>query len=339
VTAALLASPPVAARDHNGSAFAHDRRRWRRGGWLVALTIAGFAAGLLVGSPSVLVQPWEIVAGLGQQIAYALRGHNDGIAVPLRETLGLFYLERALVPALGIPTLLAAVAGAAVLLRRDWRLAGLLVAAGAGFVAVMEVFPAKPYPFFARYVLPAVPPIVVLAGIVCARLGSVATHGRAPAAFRIGAIVVLAIVFMAPALRTARFVRAMYPDTRDVARVWLRANLPPRVRLLTTSYGPLLPGARALDRASLARATAMSRGGEAPWLVLSDLAVDRYLEHPEGNPERFELYDGVARDGIEVQRFASHGPRFGFYNPTLRVYQLNPAHGSATRGIPDEASP
>src|SRR6185436_3784668 len=138
------------------------------------------------------------------------------------------------------------VAGAILLFRRERKLAALLVVASAGFVAAAEAFPSKPYPFFARYVLPALPALAVLASVACARLAAVARADRHRSAARWAAIVALALLLVSPLVRSARFVAAMEPDTRDVARDWLRDALPDGARLLTTPYGPILAGARPL---------------------------------------------------------------------------------------------
>ena len=305
-------------RDHGGRADATPPR--------VLLALAAFAcvSALLLTTPTLVLDPAAVLRGVGFQAGYATTGHHDGIALPITETCGVLYLRSALLPSLGPPALVAALVGLIALLRRDRAAGALLAVSTLGLLLVVEVLPAKPYPFFARYALPAIPGLCALAGVGCVRIVSwLGERGSWRA-------VVAAAVVAWPLVVTVRFTRGMYPDTRDRAATWLLENAAPGDWVLSTPYGPVLPRGR-FKTWPLANEPAARRILEqqpaVKYVVLSDSYTGRFADNPDDAPERAAFIAWLAGRGEEVARFATSAPRFGFFQPTITVRRVAPSPG------------
>jgi len=294
-----------------------------RGLSLVGFAGMGFAIALVATTPALLLHPMAIARGVGFQLNYATTGHHDGIAMPISETKGVLYVGTALLPSLGLPALLLAIAGLLALLRRDRGVALMLGASTLGLLLIVEALPAKPYPFFARYALPTVPGLCVLAGVGCTLVATRLTSRRG--AFALVSALIAAGVIAWPLVQTIRFTASMYPDTRDEAAAWLLQNVEPGSWLLSTPYAPPLPprhfrtwrlsGDRAAQRI-------LSDTVGVKTLVLSDFFTARFAENPEDAPEQAAFFSWITSQGEEIATFTRSGPRFGFYNPSISVRRM-----------------
>jgi hypothetical protein len=293
---------------------------------LAALAAAACAIMLVATTPALLLAPLTVARGLGFQASYATTGHHDGIALPLSETWGVLYLRAALLPSLGPPALAAALVGLLALRRRDRGASALLAASTLGLLLVVEALPAKPYPFFARYALPAIPGLCALAGVGCVRIASWLAERR-PSCVRWHAVVGSCVVVW-PLVVTLRFTSGMYPDTRDRAAAWLLENAAPGDWVLATPYAPVLPPGRfktwPLANEPAARRI-LAQQPSVKYIVLSDLYTARYVENPDDAPERTAFITWLASRGEEVARFAANGPRAGFFQPTITVRRIPPS--------------
>jgi hypothetical protein len=295
---------------------------------LAALAAAACAIMLTATTPAILLAPLTVARGLRFQANYATTGHHDGIALPLSETWGVLYLRAALLHSLGPPALAAALVGLLALLRRDRGASALLAASTLGLLLVVEALPAKPYPFFARYALPAIPGLCALAGVGCVRIASWLAERR-PSCVRWHAVVGSCVVVW-PLVMTLRFTIGMYPDTRDQAAAWLLENAAPGDWVLVTPYAPTLPPGRfktwPLANEPAARRL-LAQQPSVKYIVLSDLYTARYVENPDDAPERTTFITWLASSGEEVARFAANGPRAGFFQPTITVRRIPPSVG------------
>lgn len=134
---------------------------------------------------------------------------------------------------LGLAAGLAALAGAAVLGRRDWRRALIL----ASFPAALLIYLSLQSRYFGRWLLPAYPALALLAAVALTRGAELA---RRPGA-RAAALVVLTLAAIAQPLaadlRTAAVLGR--DDTRQQVRDYLRKTFPPELRV---SVEPAVPG-------------------------------------------------------------------------------------------------
>jgi hypothetical protein len=230
--------------------------------------------------------------------------------------------------ALTRPVLFAALLGlgvAAARLRRGGR-AALVVALGA----------LAPYALVAssghramRFLAPALPAAAWLAGLALSaipaararRLLTSAVIGRAA----IGAILVVRLFFVDSRILAGRWLEAHVPRGATVDLITNHEGYAPRVpegretRILRTLSREMAPPERFEEAARVYPAEA------APWLVLTGSFYERFLDHPDQQPERARFFRGLldGRGGFEVvARFRQRGwlrPAAEFLDPEIVV--------------------
>ena len=327
---------PGTARPGSGSA------------WLAA---AGGAAAFFACNPYALVDvgPWW--AGALYQLDYAAAGHHDGTAIRALDHGFAFYFTRALAPGVSWPVALAAVAAIAgtwTARRRD--VVPLVAAAwGVALYLVFELTPAKPFPFFARYLHPLVPLVAVaaatfalwltrLGGRVGGRRQREAGHtwDRSPHPGRDLAQMLLPwALLIAPMTRTVAVLAGIDSDTRDAAAAWIATHVPLGVVIALDDrfHVPRLP-----ERGDEVRTFGLHKGERvfeagSDWIrrssvgvfVTSSFRVDRYAAAADNPTTRLarEFYAGLDRDFVLS---AELKPRwslqtYGFHNPIVRIYE------------------
>ncbi len=174
------------------------------------LLVAAAAALLafLVACPNALTDTHRFLDAVTSQSGYSGR-HKLG----LTETNGYrFYLD-ALTWGLGWAPLVAAVAGAVVLVREDRRKAALLIVPPLVYLLYMGDHER----FFGRWLLPALPFLAVLAGAAVARLPR-----------RLVPLGVAALAAQGLVLSVMSDHLLSKPDTRNETRAWLRRPRPAR---------------------------------------------------------------------------------------------------------------
>ena len=205
---------------------------WRgRRGAAPALILGGFVAAFLVVTPYSVLDITAFLNGFGAQLARFAPG-----ARTLPEPAGILYIKHLNLAAAGwLP--LAAIGAVFALWRtrgrRDWTPV-------VGFVAVYAwVLAAHPL-VFARYALPLVPALCLLAAVPICRLGDSVlrrtANRRAASAVAVLATLIVMIPFGAA---TADWVQQlMRPDTRTIAAERMRAVLPPGSVVAVELHGP-----------------------------------------------------------------------------------------------------
>jgi 4-amino-4-deoxy-L-arabinose transferase-like glycosyltransferase len=130
-----------------------------------ALTVAGMAiATFLVVELPALRHLARFSHGMTFEFDHSLKGHD--VPLPLNLTWGVFHLSESLWPNLGVPLLVLGLIGLAapLIAPRERRMPLVLIASFSVFwYAVHEASPLKPYPDFARYMLPLAPLLAILA--------------------------------------------------------------------------------------------------------------------------------------------------------------------------------
>jgi 4-amino-4-deoxy-L-arabinose transferase-like glycosyltransferase len=214
---AVVVSLLVAA----GLRVASDRGELRR--VLLGLALAGGLALLVfaVLNPYALLNPSEArgqITGQSAQADTAKLGQDD--------TYGWLYYVGTLTWGLGWLPLLAAVAGAVLALRHDWRLGLLLVA----FPVCFYLYMGAQGRFFGRWLLPIYPALCVLAGYALVTLS----------ARRVAVLAGLtALVCAQGAWASVHVDRVLgREDTRAQALDWIHANVPRDAAIVVEPFIP-----------------------------------------------------------------------------------------------------
>ena len=204
----------------------HDDRAQLRSA-LVGLVIGGaaFAAAFAILNPFAILHPGEArsqISGQSAQASTAKLGQKD--------ELGWWYYLKTLTWGLGWAPLVAAIAGAVVMLRRDWRLAVLLIA----FPLLLWLYMGAQTRHFGRWLMPIYPALCVLAGI--AAIALVDRVRWRPAVLTGLLAVVLCVQGVAAAVHIDRVLGR--EDTRTLARAWMEANIPAGAGVVVEPFVP-----------------------------------------------------------------------------------------------------
>jgi 4-amino-4-deoxy-L-arabinose transferase-like glycosyltransferase len=197
---------------------------------LAGLAVAGvaFVALFLLVNPYALIELDETrrqIEGQSSQADAGKLGQDD--------VRGWIYYVGTLGWGFGWLPLAAAVGGALVALRRDWRRAALLIA----FPLFLYLFLGAQGRFFGRWLLPAYPMLCVLCGYGVVALADAVTRRPRYAALAVAGLT--ALVCAQGAIASVR-VDALLgrEDTRDRALRWIRANVPADGRLVVEPFVP-----------------------------------------------------------------------------------------------------
>ncbi len=244
---------------------------------------------------------------------------GNKVRVPALSQAFTFHLRRSLIPGMTPAAAAAAVAAAAWALvrwpRLDTRERVLLFASGL-FYATIEASPSKPFPDFMRYAAPIVPLLLLVLFREADRLTF-----RAPSRARLLVRGWLAVaVVVVPLVVSLRLDRQLTRDTRARAEAWAAR---PGVRAWFGNYADLDSRAEITD----ADPDSLRRAG-VTHLVVSSFDYDRYLlagrlggQSPEVM-RRVHAYRALFRR--PYREIAPAYRSFGFSNPTLRIFDLDP---------------
>jgi hypothetical protein len=297
---------------------------WRA--WLRSLAVAlAMAAVVFVAvNLPMLRDPAAALAGARFEALHAASGHH--VTVGGRAEGWFFHLRQSLVPGLTcIVVLLAAVgSGLAFRTRRSAPPATvLLLAFGAVAYAVVELSPLKPPPGFMRYVLPAVPALVLAA---CLALRELAARLAARSLGWVAVVVAVATVAL-PGVRSLRLVRHLDADSRVVADAWLRAHEARPVRELYAG--------RPIDRISVADVDlAAARAAGVTHVVATSFLYERVARGAARGPARRDLVHEYAERyrRLFLLPYVEIPPAymtFAFSDPTVRIVDIRGADGAA----------
>ena len=289
------------------------------------LTRAGIAA-LTAGCVFVIIEvpallhPNNFFTEVRSESLHAMEGNS--IRLPVTLTWGTFHLRESLWPGLGPPlTILGMVGLAAPFFASSKRRQPLAVIAGFAFVWYLahEISPLKPYPDFARYMVPLVPLLMILAA---AFINEWAERYRTGTGAAVATVVLLAAAVPASWLSFRINVRAFDDPRRLLPEIV--ANAPRRI--IIDSYAGNYPSAPVALRDPLPTATI---------LVTSSFNYERYVlwgmspQEPVRTQEVAEFFvQALALPRIDL----SNGqPSFGFFNPTTSIIAMD---GNAERLVP-----
>ncbi|WP_320671300.1 phospholipid carrier-dependent glycosyltransferase [Patulibacter defluvii] len=196
-------------------------------------------AAFVVADPYVLLDPHE----MWRAIEYQQRWASGGRYVGEPMTNGFAFYAWSATWGVGWLPLVAAVVGAALLVRRRWRVAALLLPMVALYLLVMG----GQDRFFARWLLPVVPVMCLTAGFAVQEAARVATallRDRPRIRPRLATALVAAVLGLALAAQSLvhsgnAVAISGRADTRTVLRDWMLRNVPARDGVVLESMSPL----------------------------------------------------------------------------------------------------
>jgi hypothetical protein len=257
---------------------------------LAAATAA--VAGFLLGTPFAVIDFNRFWTDVSYESSHLAAGHAIDLGVGWR-----YHLTTTLPQGVTVPVLAAACAGAAWMLRQKTPRAWLLLAFPLAYYAVAG----RGHTVFARYMVPLVPFVCVLAGIALDQVsGRLARRSGRSAPFILAAG---AIALAAPgAWKDWHFGRLLArTDSRVLAAEWLTLHVPAGATIYQTGshYGrpdlsraPAAPGILRYDETAM---TFRSTSGEAvarpDWLVVQEHPLIVYSRVPEVIRAMLPAYD------------------------------------------------
>jgi 4-amino-4-deoxy-L-arabinose transferase-like glycosyltransferase len=317
-----------------------DRHLWAAGGMAVVAYLAA--------APYTVLDWQTFVVDVGQLSSRGVVGFKG---LQLDQAAGWLFYLKVLNWGLGLPLLLVSLAGLALALWRR-RPADLVLLT---FPLFLYTYLGGQLLIFARFIIPAVPTLVVLAAEVveatAARLLS-SSESRRLATVAAGAAVLLVI----PTANSLRHdLLLTRDDTRTLAKAWIEANIPAGTRLIVQSNGPELSGGdylaprsrRSYDLTVVGTTSLEKKALDTyrqqgfAYVVVSSFSYDRVLLDPEREAERRAFYTSLAANAGLAQEFRPYtgdvkppfvfdqiyGPatdlgRFVRPGPVIQVYQL-----------------
>ena len=281
-----------------------------------ALTCAASAAAFLVAAPYTILDLPAFLDGYARLSA--------SYSVTVTEPPAVTYLKH-LRNSLQWPAALLAIAGAI--------LAAVRAVKGPGRIrwALVVLFPIVYLLFisrqnlvFARYLMPLVPFVCLLAAAAVVSGVSGLRRFSIPRALRRALIVGLTVAALLPsAIASVRFNRTFArPGTAAQAYEWISSHVPPGSTVVIESAGLVLThsGYRSTNVRQLRQhdyAHYVETG--ADYLVASSQCYGPYFEFPERYPEEHQDYLQLFQQGREVATFTATPERPG---PELRIFEV-----------------
>ena len=285
----------------------------------LVLSVIACLLAAVVGFPSLLTEPARVGQDVYTHLYVAARTGYDGI-----DTSGgyLFYVG-ALGVGLGWPLLIAAFVGAVLLVQEHRRRRPALVVAALPLVFLGVLGSQRLY--FARFALPAVPVLIVIASLALDRLMSVQRL--------VGGLAAL-LVALPTGVDSVRFDAILnQADTRTLASTWIGTNLPPSASLAgdTPPFGPGLasPGAVPPTDAVFDLSPAEYRMDGVEYLVVSSFTLEARAIDPTREARREAFGPELAGSATVVAQFRPYAgaaePRFAYdqvYGPWTALDRL-----------------
>lgn len=287
---------------------------------LAAVAAAG--AAFLVGAPySVL----DLPAFLND---FARLAAMYKTAAPRPEPSWMIYLKHLLIH-FGYPATLLAAAGLILALVR------IVKGPGRFRWAVLIVVPLVQFYMlagqqivFARYLLPAVPMLCLLAATAVVSGVSLLRRYEIPRAPRAALIAALTAAALAPpAYASIKFDRLIgRRDTTRLAYEWIRQNIPPGSFVVVETRKLLLPPPLRSENTAQLRSRPYEeyqrRGVQ--YLVASSQSYGPYLTEPQRHPREYAEYMRIFEQSRELARFTPSPDGMQVPGPELRIYQVAP---------------
>lgn len=283
-------------------------------------SIAACAAAFLICAPYTVLD----LPGFLNNLARLIAEYRN--ATPLHDPIGLLYLKYLLRHAFGWPALLLAGGGMCLGIVRLVR--------GPGRVrwALAVTFPAVYFWMlttqgivYARYLLPMVPSLCVLAAVAVVSGVSLLRRYEIPRAARTALIAGLTIAaLLPPAIVSVQGDRDLARvSTLDVAYAWIVHNIPAGSRIVVEQRALRLPAQYRSQNISYLRLKSYEqwRGESIDYLIASSGAYGPVLQSPHAFPTEYGQYMHLFTLTRELARFQ---PSSDMTGPELRVLKVVP---------------
>jgi hypothetical protein len=178
---------------------------------------------------------------------------------------------------------------------------------------------------FARYLLPIVPSLCVLAAVAVVSGVSLLRRYEIPRAARTALIAALTIAaLLPPMIISVRGDRDMARvGTVDIAYAWIVQNIPADSHVLLEQRAILLPAQYQSRNVSLLRLKSYEqwRGEGFEYLIASSGAYGPVFDSPERFPDEYAQYMRIFTQSREIARFT---PSKDVPGPELRIFKVVP---------------
>jgi hypothetical protein len=280
-------------------------------------------------NPQIITEWPDFRQGFLFQVLYAGSGHRDGTVIRGIDYWWTFYLRYAILPGLTLPATLFGLAGLLLALaKRNQMLSMLSVTLLLAYFQV-ESSPAKPFPFFARYLDMAYPLLALLAAYAFVVLWR-RLHDRMPT--RILTRIAGLILVLVPLGTSALLAAGARPDTRELATRWMADNLPhgARIALGSRTYSPQhLDGLFNVryDDSIHTRSVQRLKDGSFEYVVVNSFQYDRYPYSLASSPVSRQAVEGYTVFERELELVRTFEPQFPFqtygeHNPVILIYKI-----------------
>jgi hypothetical protein len=178
---------------------------------------------------------------------------------------------------------------------------------------------------FARYLLPMVPFLCVLAATAVVAGVSLLRRFAIPRAVRTGLIAGLTVAALLPPLfRSIGFIQMISRRaTVELAYNWVQQNLPKGAKIVVETRDIRLPPE--YDWTNLAQLRQREfgdyRAAGVEYLIASSDAFGKYMESPQNAPQEYAQYMRIFGQAREVVRFSPSDEHPG---PELRILKVQP---------------
>jgi 4-amino-4-deoxy-L-arabinose transferase-like glycosyltransferase len=285
-------------------------------------TVAASAAAFFVGAPYSLLDLPSFLDGFARLAVHFKIGASPA------EPPWITYIKHLLIH-FGYPATILALAGLILAIVR--------IAKGPGRVrwAVLLVMPVVQFYMisgqqivFARYLLPMVPMLCLLAATAVVSGVSLLRRYEIPRAPRAALIAALTAAALAqPAYASIKFDRLIgRRDTTQMAYEWIQQNIPPGSFVVVETRKLLLPPPfKSENVAQLRRETYEDyRRRGVQYLVASSQSYGPYLTSPQVHPAEYAEYMKVFEQSRELIRFTPSADGMTVPGPELRIYKVTP---------------
>jgi hypothetical protein len=241
---AMLLPLAIALLLHAWDASGPDAPRAARiRGAIMPIVRGGIAAGVAFGVAFLILNPYAIAdfSTFRHQVAGQSATAGGSAKLGQTDTPGWLYYMWTVTWGLGWIPAAAAIGGAVLLLRENWRRGLVLVV----FPLFMFLFLGAQARHFGRWYMPAYPAIVLLAGYGAIRAADWLGRRRGWAQW---ALPLIAVLMLAQGLAATVRVDSVLArnDTRLLARSWILSNIPDNAKLVVEPFVPRkwMPGER-----------------------------------------------------------------------------------------------